>query len=251
MISKNKIKYIRSLEHKKNRNAEDVFIAEGPKIVGDLLPYFTARLIVATNNWLKVNTNLPKEVELYQVDEEELGKISLMKRPQQVLAVFKKPKPCIDTINISKQLSLVLDGIQDPGNLGTIVRIADWFGISTIFCSEDTADIFNPKTIQSTMGSIARVNVVYTDIEKLIDELPVGIPIYGTLLDGDNIYEQQLSSNGLIVMGNEGNGISERIRSMITDKLYIPNYPQNRKTTDSLNVAVATAIVCAEFRRKR
>ena len=251
MISKNKIKYIRSLEQKKNRNAEEVFIAEGPKIVGEMLPYYHAQIIVATDQWLKKYINIPGDVELYQVDEEELIRISLLKHPQQVLAVFKKPKPKFDFSHIGEQLSLVLDGVQDPGNLGTIVRIADWFGISTIFCSEDTADVYNPKTIQSTMGSIARVEVVYTDIEQLIENLPCDVPVYGTLLDGEDIYNRQLKSCGLIVMGNEGKGISEKIRTKITDKLYIPYYPNERETTDSLNVAIATAIVCSEFRRRK
>lgn len=251
MISKNKIKYIRSLEHKKNRNNEDLFIAEGPKIVGDLLPYIPVTLIAATTQWIEEHKNILSDIEIIEVSDEELGKISLMRHPQQVLAVFRKRKHNMDITNIGECLSIVLDGVQDPGNLGTIVRIADWFGISTIFCSEDTADIYNPKAIQSTMGSIARVNVVYTDIEKLIEKLPDNFPVYGTLLDGKNIYEQKLSSTGLIVMGNEGKGISEKIRNKITDKLYIPNFPQDKETTDSLNVAVATAIVCSEFRRNK
>ena len=138
-----------------------------------------------------------------------------------------------------------LDGVQDPCNLGTIIRIADWFGISTIYCSEDTADAWNPKVVQATMGSIARVNIIYCNLRELIEK--ADIPVYGTLLDGNNIYEEELSEEGIIVMGNEGNGISPRIRELITHKLLIPRYHEG---AESLNVAIATAITCAEFRRR-
>lgn len=144
---------------------------------------------------------------------------------------------------------LALDGVQDPGNLGTIIRIADWFGIETIYCSPDSADAFNPKVVQATMGSLARVHIIYKDIALFIDALPDDIPVYGTVLDGDNIYEKDLQHRGVIVMGNEGNGISERVRQRLTHSLLIPSFPPERPTAESLNVAVATAIVCAEFRR--
>ena len=148
-------------------------------------------------------------------------------------------------------LAIALDGVQDPGNLGTIIRIADWFGVSQIYCSRDTADVYNPKVIQATMGSIARVEVSYTELNKLIDSLPDEYPLYGTLLDGNNIYEEPLSEGGLIIMGNEGNGISSKIRAKINHRLLIPNYPEGHETADSLNVAIATAIVCNEFRRRK
>lgn len=147
----------------------------------------------------------------------------------------------------SQKLSIALDGIQDPGNLGTIIRIADWFGITTIYCSEDTADCYNPKVVQATMGSLAHIDIVYTDLEALLRQYDG--PIYGTLLDGQNIYQQELSSEGIIVMGNEGNGISPAIRQLVTHKLLIPNYNPSSETAESLNVAIATAITCAEFRR--
>ena len=154
-------------------------------------------------------------------------------------------------INISDDtLYLALDGVQDPGNLGTIIRIADWFGITDIFCSNETADIYNPKVVQATMGSIARVKLHYTDLKKLIGSLPPDYPIYGTLLDGTDIYKENLSAKGIIVMGNEGNGISPEIRKVINRKLLIPNYPIGRETAESLNVAIATAVTCAEFRRR-
>lgn len=247
MISKNQAKLIRSLELKKNREREKLFVAEGPKVVGDLLAAgYKARILID--------------------DEEDVRKVSFLQHPQGVLAVFEIPdttqftigqKELASTDYLPSQgrtggvpLSLALDGIQDPGNLGTIIRIADWFGIETIYCSKGTADVYNPKVVQATMGSIARVKVVYTDLADLIDSLPEGTPVYGTLLDGENIYEQRLSPNGLIVMGNEGNGISPEIRKKITHKLLIPNFNTNPNGADSLNVAIATAITCSEFKRK-
>lgn len=145
---------------------------------------------------------------------------------------------------------MALDGVQDPGNVGTIIRIADWFGIEEIYCSRQTADCWSPKVVQATMGSIARVKVHYTDLEALTDSLPDNFPVYGTLLEGKDIYQSELSGKGLIVMGNEGNGITEAMRRRITKPLLIPNYPRGRETADSLNVAIATAITCAEFRRR-
>ena len=152
---------------------------------------------------------------------------------------------------VNCQLSLALDGIQDPGNLGTIIRMADWFGIDHIICSEDTVDAWNPKVIQATMGSIARVRIIYQDLNELIDSLPPDFPVYGTLLDGNDLYAEKLTPHGLIVMGNEGNGISEEIRKKINRRLLIPHFPEDRATADSLNVAIATAITCAEFRRQQ
>ena len=148
------------------------------------------------------------------------------------------------------QLNLALDGVQDPGNLGTIIRIADWFGIEHIYCSQDTADVYNPKVVQATMGSIARVKVEYGDLNALIGSLPADVPVYGTLLDGDNIYEEKLENRGFIIMGNEGKGITKEMAQKVNHRLLIPNYPVGRATADSLNVAIATAITCAEFRRQ-
>ena len=149
-----------------------------------------------------------------------------------------------------QKLTIALDGVQDPGNLGTIIRIADWFGISDIICSHDTVDAFSPKVVQATMGSIARVHIHYADLENLIKALPDNYPVYGTFLDGSDLYDKQLSAGGIIVMGNEGKGISQPVRALVNQRLLIPNYPKGRKTADSLNVAIATAITCAEFRRR-
>ena len=150
----------------------------------------------------------------------------------------------------AKNLVLALDDVQDPGNLGTIMRIADWFGIKDIFCSKATADIFNPKAVQATMGAVARVKIHYTDLAKELSALPSSIPVYGTFLEGDIIYDTQLSANGVIIMGNEGNGISKEVGKTVSRKLYIPNWPAGAATSESLNVAIATAIVCSEFRRR-
>ena len=258
MISKNKIKYIRSLELKKNRNKEGKFVAEGFKVVDDLLALQPADLIVATAEWLR-GKHLAPLTEVIEVTEEELKKVSFLQHPQQVLAVFKQDSNNsqeeaeeknfgFSNINTS-ELNLALDGVQDPGNLGTIIRIADWFGITHIYCSQDTADVYNPKVVQATMGSIARVKVEYGNLLGLVESLPADVPVYGTLLDGDNIYQQQLENRGLIVMGNEGKGISPALAKKVNRRLLIPNFPEGRATADSLNVAIATAITCSEFRR--
>lgn len=257
MLSKSKIKYIRSLEMKKNRKAEQAFIAEGPKLVGDLMGHFPCLMLVAKADWLQANPSFVSMArEVCEATDEELTRVSLLKAPQQVLAVFgMKRTETLDNSAlfascIARQLCLALDDVQDPGNLGTIVRIADWFGIEHIFCSPGTADVFNPKTVQATMGAIARVQVHYTPLPDLLDALAQDTPVYATLLDGDNIYSQNLSSTGLIVMGNEGNGIGKEVRRRVNRKLFIPNYPADRETSESLNVAIATSIVCAEFRRR-
>ncbi|MDL2291924.1 RNA methyltransferase [Bacteroides sp. OttesenSCG-928-F21] len=246
-LSKNKIKYIKSLDQKKNRKEEKLFVAEGPKLVGDLLPYFRCRLLVATAEWLDQQHPIQAD-EIVTATQEELSKASFLKTPQQVLALFEQPDYPVDYGVVNHSLCLALDDIQDPGNLGTIIRLADWFGIEHLFCSPNTVDVYSPKVIQATMGGIARVKVHYTPLYDLIKS--ANTPVYGTFLDGENIYSEALSQNGLIVMGNEGNGISKEIEQLINRKLYIPNYPLNRETSESLNVAVATAVVCAEFRRQ-
>ena len=242
MISKNQIKLINQLGQKKIRLREGLFVAEGPKIVGDLLKRWTPKAVFSTSDY---SPTLPLQIQT--VTEDELRRISFLQHPQQVLALFPIPSP--STLHLPPStLILALDGIQDPGNLGTIIRVADWFGIDHIVCSEDTADAWNPKVVQATMGSIARVNLTYTDLPAFIDQLPADFPIYGTLLDGDNIYQQPLSARGLIVMGNEGNGLSAAVRLRITHRLLIPS-ARYGDTAESLNVAIATAIVCSEFRR--
>lgn len=247
-LSKNRIKYIHSLELKKNRKADKVFLAEGPKLVGDLLGHFHCHFLIATAEWLSTYKHLAVE-DITEVSEEELSRASLLKTPQQVLAVFRQPDETMDISVINRSLCLALDDVQDPGNLGTIIRLADWFGIEHIFCSPNTVDVYNPKTVQATMGGIARVKLHYTSLPELISSLK-DVPVYGTFLDGENMYAQPLSAYGLIVMGNEGNGIGSEVERLVNRKLYIPNYPSERETSESLNVAIATAVVCAEFRRQ-
>ena len=271
MISKNQQKYISSLELKKNRKKDNVFVAEGFKIVEELLHAgYNPKMIVGCEEWMSrpsksplkgdISTNQPSPFKgergegplLITVTEDELRKTSFLQHPQQVLGVFEIP----DNNTIPEEnwflehLCIALDGVQDPGNLGTIIRIADWFGIDTIICSQTTADAYAPKVVQATMGSISRVKVFYTDLTEFLRKLDRDIPIYGTLLDGENIYNSQLSANGIIVMGNEGNGISPAIRELVSHRLLIPSYPPERDTAESLNVAIATAITVAEFRRR-
>ena len=270
MLSKAKIKLIRSLELKKNRQSAGLFVAEGPKVVGDLLSYFRPRFIVATRAWLAAGA-FPPATEVIEVTEDELSKASFLKTPQEVLAVFEMegqqdnesmgqqmdagrtqhvdPLTC-GLVDLKATLTLVLDDVQDPGNLGTIIRTADWFGIRRIICSPGTADAFSPKVVQATMGSIARVRICYTDLPSFLASLPAGTPVYGTYLEGRNIYHHPLSQGGILIMGNEGNGISPAVSHYVTEKLFIPPYPTDAVTGESLNVAIATAITCAEFRRR-
>ncbi len=243
MISKNQIKYIRQLEQKKFRKRENCFVAEGPKVVGDLMKRYQPKAIFATRAWLD-GAGIGSQAT--EITDEELRRISFLQNPQQVLALFFIPSTIFYQ---PSTLSLALDSVQDPGNLGTIIRIADWFGIDTIYCSEDTADAYNPKVVQATMGSLAHVHIIYCDLLQLFDALPPSYPVYGTLLDGDDIYQQPLSQEGIIVMGNEGNGISEAVRQRVTRRLLIPNFHQG-ESAESLNVAIATAITCSEFRRR-
>lgn len=246
MISKNQIKFIRQLEQKKFRHREGLFVAEGTKVVGDLLKAgYIPHSLYATPDWIACHS----VAEATEVTDDELTRLSFQQHPQQVLALFPIPEPA-DLSPLTSHLSLLLDGVQDPGNLGTIIRIADWFGISNIICSEDTVDAYNPKVVQATMGSIARVNIIYTNLLELLDGLPADFPVYGTLLDGENIYTQELTPHGLIIMGNEGNGISDAVRQRVNRRLLIPDF-HNGDTADSLNVAIATAITCSEFRRRQ
>lgn len=252
-ISKNKIKQIHSLEQKKYRTLHNSFIAEGTKCVNELLKEgFCAHTIISTDDWLcPTPSHLPDEH--FIVSEEELRKASLLAHPQQVMGVFQIPEMPhdIDVNHITNtELCLCIDGVQDPGNLGTIIRTADWFGIRHIFCSQNTADAYNPKVVQATMGSIARVNIYYLNLVEMLQSLQPGTPIYGTLLDGENIYNTTLSNNGIIIMGNEGNGVSPEVRQLLTHKLLIPPYPVGKASAESLNVSIATAIICSEFRRR-
>ena len=250
MLSKSKIKFIRSLEQKKFRKKENAFLAEGPKCVDDLLcAGFRPRMVVHTAAW-QSPVNLPATAEDIPVTDEELRKVSLLQHPQHVLGIFDIPTVSSASLSDAPaaELVLALDSVQDPGNLGTIIRTADWFGIRNIVCTAGTADAFNPKVVQATMGSIARLNITYFDtLCDYLSTLPSGTPIYGAVLDGENIYTSTLTPHGVIIMGNEGNGISASVREMLTHKLLIPQVGEG---AESLNVSIATAIILSEFRRR-
>jgi RNA methyltransferase, TrmH family len=254
MLSKNKIKFIRSLESKKDRMEAGLFVAEGEKLVNEiLLSSLETVYIAATYEWFERNkfihiTNIPDKD---MVSQDELNKISFLKTPQEVICLVKLPKYHLSLKSLKDNLSLMLDTIQDPGNLGTILRIADWFGIENVICSHETADAFNPKVVQSTMGAICRVKIHYTGLAEAVAETKLlRIPIYGTTLNGENIYNATLSENGIIMMGNESKGILPAWIPFIDKQLFIPFYPSDNQRSESLNVAVATAIVCSEFRRR-
>jgi RNA methyltransferase, TrmH family len=240
MVSKNQIKLITSLAQKKYRKQHGLFFAEGIKVINELLiSNFELEHLFQT----KPIFGTIKEEKKTIISDLELKKISALSSPNDCLAVFKIPieKP----IN-NKGLILALDDIRDPGNIGTIIRLCDWYGISEIVCSEQTVDIYNAKVIQATMGSIARVNVSYINLEKYLSQAKT--PIFGTFMEGENIYKTQLPNQGIIVLGNEANGISEAIENLVTNKISIPRFGK-LQVTESLNVAMATAIVLSEFKR--
>jgi len=245
MLSKNQIKDIRLLHVSKYRKREQYFIAEGPTIVDEFISSeYEIDKIFALESWINNNKGVHKNI--VHITPRELQSISLLKTPNQVLATVKYPEK--RKINFkSPELILALDTIQDPGNLGTIIRIADWFGIKKLVCSLETADAYNPKVVQASMGAITRVQFVYTNLQEWLSKLPQNTNIYGALLDGENIYKTKLESNGVIVIGNEGNGISKEIQNLVSHKIKIPAYGDS--LMESLNAAVATAIICNEFRR--
>jgi len=240
MVSKNQIKLITSLQQKKYRKQEQLFFAEGVKVVQELLHsnFELQELFTTKQDFLSVSKD-----KLHAISEAELKKISALATPNSCLAVFKIPKA---KETKESGLILALDDVRDPGNLGTIIRLCDWFGIETLFCSEETVDIYNPKVVQATMGSISRVNVVYGDLENFL--VKTKLTVFGTFMDGKNIYQESLPNDGVIVMGNEANGISEAVEKLVTDRIAIPRFG-DLQITESLNVATATAIILSEFKR--
>lgn len=240
MLSKNQIKLITSLQQKKYRKQEQLFFAEGVKVVQELLHsnFELQELFTTKQDFLSVSKD-----KLHGISEAELKKISALATPNSCLAVFKIPKA---KETKESGLILALDDVRDPGNLGTIIRLCDWFGIETLLCSEETVDIYNPKVVQATMGSISRVNVVYGDLENFL--VKTKLTVFGTFMDGKNIYQESLPNNGVIVMGNEANGISEAVEKLVTDRIAIPRFG-DLQITESLNVATATAIILSEFKR--
>lgn len=240
MVSKNQIKLITSLQQKKYRKQEQFFFVEGVKGVQELLDsnFELYELFTTKSDFLSIDSS-----KVNAVTDAELKKISALTTPNTCLAIFKIP---IALSFEEKGLIVALDDVRDPGNLGTIIRLCDWFGIKTLFCSEETVDIYNPKVVQATMGSIGRVNVVYGNLEKLLAETK--LPIFGTFMDGKNIYQENLPNEGIIVMGNEANGISKTIEKLVSERIAIPRFG-DLQATESLNVATATAIILSEFKR--
>lgn len=253
MASKNQIKRFASLQKKKFRERERLFAVEGNRSVQELFACeLSVMHILATEAWIQDNQGLSiAEAEVIPSSPDELAKISSLATAPEVIAIVQIPV-LHGLPNAEKELVLVLDTVQDPGNMGTIIRIADWFGIKHIVCSNETADVFSPKVVQSTMGSMGRVGVHYTELASYITaQKAKGVPVYGTLLSGTDMYAQQLSESGLVILGNEGNGISEPIAELVDTALFIPSYPKGTDTVESLNVGTAAAIVCAEFRRRQ
>jgi len=254
MLSKNKIKFINSLKKNKFRGNHQQFIAEGNKLVREFInSSFNINQIISTKKWLDSITGYSCQLtEIIEVKSSELNRISSLKTPNNVLAVIQIPDYQIIKDEIINTLSIILDDIQDPGNLGTIIRIANWFGIKNIICSKSSVDVYNPKVVQATMGAICRVHVHYQDLHTLLENYS-GInnfPVFGTFPEGCNIYQHPLSTKGLIILGNESKGISKNILPFISEKLTIPPYLPGGETGESLNVSTATAIVCSEFRRR-
>lgn len=240
MVSKNQIKLITSLQQKKYRKQEQLFFVEGVKGVQELLDSNFELYELFTT---KPNFQAIEKSKIYSISDAELKKISALTTPNSCLAVFKIPKPIPFEQN---GLILALEDVRDPGNLGTIIRLCDWFGIKTLFCTEETVDAYNPKVVQATMGSVSRVNVVYGDLGKFLAETK--LPIFGTFMDGENIYKESLPNEGIIVMGNEANGISKAIEKLVSERIAIPRFSA-LQATESLNVATATAIILSEFKR--
>ena len=265
MLTKSTIRLVSSLRLRKFRLQEGLFVAEGPRLVGELLPVFCCRLLMATREWMATEGQR-WDVPVIIVSEAELERVSSLQTPQQVVALFEIPSgemsasAEIDCLLTNDQhhahfspddLHIALDGVQDPGNLGTIIRLADWFGVRHLWCSPLTVDVWNPKVVQSTMGGIARVCVHYIDLPAFLAALPDDCPIYGTSLDGQSIWTTPIDTRGVIVMGNEGNGLTPGVERLCRQRLFIPNFPAGQPTTDSLNVAMATGIVLSEFRRRQ
>jgi len=251
-ISKAKLKYYAGLSRKKVRMETGLFMAEGEKCVRDTINNFIPEKIMATSEWVEDNMHIVSLLGslVETVTKREMEQLSALTTPSSVAAVYRIPRYDPEKFDFGSDLTIVLDGVQDPGNLGTILRTADWFGIRQIVASEDTVDLYNPKTVQATMGAIGRVKVMYTDLPQFFENHK-DLPIYGTLLKGTSIYDTRLSDSGLIIFGNEGKGISSAVLQCITHPLYIPPYPGAEHGSESLNVAIATAITVSEFRRRQ
>lgn len=244
-MTKTEIQLVRALADKRGRAEHGLFVAEGEKLIGEIRnSHLRIRKIFALDGVFE-------GPETETVAPHEMERLSLLKTANNSLALVEIPHHDLGTADASEKLVLALDEVQNPGNLGTIIRLADWFGISDIVCSENSADCFNPKVVQATMGAILRVRVHYTNLPRFLTAAAArGAQIYGTFLEGENLYDAPLTPAGIVVMGNEGRGVTEATARTVTRKLFIPPYPTDRRGSESLNVAMATGIVCAEFRRR-
>ena len=252
MLSKQVTKIIQNLEKKKFREKYQLFKVEGEKLVGELLQStFKIHSLFANPTWIEAHHSQLEGIQATVVNQPEMSKLSNFQSLPEVIALVHISAYTYQKSEIQEQLSLLLNGIQDPGNLGTILRVADWFGIRHIFCDSDCAGIYNPKCVQASMGAIFRVKTYYTELIPLIREIKTqDFPIYGTFLHGRNIYTTPLKSKGFIIMGNEGRGITPELEAEINCKLTIPSFAQNEFATESLNVGVATGIILSEFKRR-
>ena len=255
MLSRNQVKHIHSLKQKKFREIHQQFLAEGSKLILEMLDSsYKLSAIYATAEWLTQNDSIliSRKIPYTEISVPEMERITALSSPSPVLAVAEFPEIPIFASDIFNDLALVLDDIKDPGNLGTILRIADWFGIRFIICSMNTVDLYNPKVIQATMGSFTRVMVIYDNLPRFLSSFDGKTRIYGTFPEGENIYSGPLKTKGIIVIGNESEGISSEIAELVTDRISIPSYPpaSGHDHAESLNASVATAIICSEFRRR-
>ena len=254
MLSKNKAKFIISLQKKKNRDEERLYVIEGDKLVGEFLAAkIGLHTIVARPEFLK---SLPSDYlsyadEIIEASFDELRQISTLKTPHNALALVPIPETCMNIDDILRSLCAALDFVQDPGNLGTIIRAAAWFGVKNIICSENCVDVYNPKVIQSTMGAILHVNVLYCDLKEFLARAGErNVPVYGTMLAGSSIYNYDLDIRGIILLGNESKGISEELMPFITEKIRIPGINTGNPGIESLNVSMAASVVFSEFMRR-
>lgn len=247
MLSKSQVSLLKSLQHKKERKQNGLFLVEGHKSVTEFINSdYRIEAIYHAASFEPKMLNLSRKINLYNISVTDIEKISSLKTPQEVIALVHIPQyPMLNNQQLKQKFSLVLDGVQDPGNMGTIIRTADWFGIADVICSEDTVDAYNPKVVQASMGSLARINIHYVDIENVLPQM--GLPIYGAMLQGENIYSTQFGSEGLLVMGNEGNGVRPGVERLINKPVTIPRLGK----AESLNVGIATALICAEIRRNK
>lgn len=253
MLSKNKIKFFKSLQQKKYRDINKLFITEGEKLISELFESgFKINTIIATKNTISKVEKYIDYCDVAEISENDIQRISNLKTSQSIVAIVEIPKK-IPIPEFKKDLVVVLDNIQNPGNFGTIIRLADWFGVKNIVCSENTVELYNPKVVQATMGAMCRINVHYTFLPDFLSNYSdsINMPVYGAFMNGKSIYDSCLSQNGFIVMGNEGNGISKEVADCVKYSVSIPTFPSGNTMPESLNVAMATGIICSEFRRQR